>query len=233
MGLDVDVWESDWEALKSHPEYVPVTRGYEGRPNIVATIKGSGGGRSLLLNGHTDTVPPGPPEAWSHDPHDADVSDDRLYGRGSSDMKSGVAAMVMALKCLVGAGIRLEGDVFLNLVVDEELSGHGTLDTLLRGYRADAAICAETSGNAFSPRASAASGSRSGSPGKAAGIQRRYLGVNAIDLATRSSRRRRAREATAADALASPVPGPSTPFPAWWVRSPQGAFPVHSLTPAC
>jgi acetylornithine deacetylase len=182
LGLELDVWESDLEELKSRPEYVPVNRGYEGRPNIVATMKGSGGGRSLLLNGHTDTVPPGPAEAWSQDPYDAAVTDDRLYGRGASDMKSGVAAMVMALKCLVGARIRLEGDVFLNLVVDEELSGHGTLDTLLRGYRADAAICAETSGNAVQPACIGRIWFEIRIAGKAAGIQRRYLGVNAIDL---------------------------------------------------
>jgi acetylornithine deacetylase len=183
LGLELDVWESDWEKLKRDPGYVPVTRGYEGRPNIVATLKGSGGGgRSLLLNGHTDTVPPGPAEAWSHDPYDAAIADERLYGRGASDMKSGVAAMVMALRCLVGAGIRLEGDVFLNLVVDEELSGHGTLDTLLRGYRADAAICAETSGNAVQPACIGRIWFEIRIAGKAAGIQRRYLGVNAIDL---------------------------------------------------
>ena len=59
LGLDVDMWESDWKALKKHPGYIPVDRGYEGRPNIVATWKGSGGGRSLLLNGHTDVIPVG------------------------------------------------------------------------------------------------------------------------------------------------------------------------------
>jgi len=59
IGLDVDTWETDWEALKKHPGYRPVDRGYEGRPNIVATLKGSGGGRSLLLNGHTDVIPVG------------------------------------------------------------------------------------------------------------------------------------------------------------------------------
>jgi acetylornithine deacetylase len=185
LGLELDVWESDWEKLKRDPGYVPVTRGYEGRPNILATMKGAGGGRSLLLNGHTDTVPPGPADAWSHDPYDATVADDRLYGRGASDMKSGVAAMVMALKCLVGAGIRLDGDVFLNLVVDEELSGHGTLDTLLRGYRADAAICAETSGNAVQPACIGRIWFEIRIAGKAAGIQRRYLGVNAIELGYR------------------------------------------------
>ncbi len=49
IGLNVDMWETDWEALKKHPGYRPVDRGYVGRPNIVATLKGAGGGRSLLI----------------------------------------------------------------------------------------------------------------------------------------------------------------------------------------
>jgi acetylornithine deacetylase len=182
MGLELDVWETDWEQLKSHPQYVPVSRDYRGRPNILATMRGSGGGRSLLLNGHTDTVPPGPAGAWSHEPFDATVDGDRLYGRGASDMKSGIAAMVMALRSIIGSGVQLQGDVLLNVVVDEELSGHGTFDTLLRGYRADAAICAETSGNAVQPACIGRIWFEVRIAGKAAGIQRRYLGVNAIDL---------------------------------------------------
>jgi acetylornithine deacetylase len=77
IGLDVDMWETDWEQLKKHPGYRPVDRGYEGRPNIVATWKGTGGGRSLLLNGHTDVIPVGGGEGWSDNPlvgHDQERS---------------------------------------------------------------------------------------------------------------------------------------------------------------
>lgn len=183
MRLDeVDVWESDWEALKKRPEYVPVSRGYEGRPNVVGLIRGTGGGRSLLLNGHTDTVPNGPADAWEHGPLSADVEEGRLYGRGASDMKSGVAAIIMAAKCFLAAGLRPRGDVILDFVVDEELSGHGTLDTLLRGWTADAGICCETSGNAVQPGCIGRIWFEILVRGKAAGIQRRYEGVNAIDL---------------------------------------------------
>jgi acetylornithine deacetylase len=182
MGLEVDAWESDWEALKKHPEYVPVTRGYEGRPNVVSVLKGSGGGKSLLLNGHTDTVPNGPADAWEHGPLSADVADGRLYGRGASDMKSGVAAIIMAAKCFMDAGLKPKGDVILDFVVDEELSGHGTLDTILRGYTADAGICCETSENAVQPGCIGRIWFEILVRGKAAGIQRRYEGVNAIDL---------------------------------------------------
>ena len=133
IGLDVDMWETDWGELKKHPAYRPVDRGYEGRPNIVATLKGSGGGRSLLLNGHTDVIPVGGGEGWSDDPWSATIKNGRIYGRGSADMKSGVASHIMAVECLLAAGLKPKGDVYINVVVDEEVSGHGTLDTVIRG----------------------------------------------------------------------------------------------------
>ncbi len=78
IGLDVDMWETDWEELKKHPGYIPVDRGYAGRPNIVATLKGTGGGRSLLFNGHTDVIPVGGGEGWSDDPWSATIKDGRI-----------------------------------------------------------------------------------------------------------------------------------------------------------
>ena len=101
IGLDVDMWETDWEQLKKHPGYRPVDRGYEGRPNIVATWKGTGGGRSLLLNGHTDVIPVGGGEGWSDNPWSATIKNGRMYGRGTADMKSGVASHIMAVECLM------------------------------------------------------------------------------------------------------------------------------------
>ena len=144
IGLDVDMWETDWDELKKHPGYRPVDRGYEGRPNIVATLKGSGGGRSLLLNGHTDVIPVGGGEGWSDNPWSAKIKNGRIYGRGSADMKSGVASHIMAVECLKAAGLKPKGDVYINVVIDEEVSGHGTLDTVIRGYKADAGISGET-----------------------------------------------------------------------------------------
>src|SRR5919108_1659193 len=120
IGLDVDMWETDWETLKKHPGYRPVERGYEGRPNIVATLKGTGGGRSLLLNGHTDVIPVGGGEGWSDDPWSATIKNGRIYGRGSADMKSGVASHIMAGGCLTAAGLQTKGGVFLKVGVGEE-----------------------------------------------------------------------------------------------------------------
>ena len=182
LGLDVDMWESDWEALKKHPGYIPVDRGYEGRPNIVATWKGSGGGRSLLLNGHTDVIPVGNGEGWSDNPWSAKVMDGRIYGRGSCDMKSGVASHILAVEFLKAAGVKLKGDVLINVVIDEEVSGHGTLDTVIRGYKADAGISGETSGLAVQPACIGRIWFEIEIQGKLAGIQRRYQGVSGNEL---------------------------------------------------
>ena len=180
IGLDVDMWETDWDELKKHPGYRPVQRGYEGRPNLVATLKGAGGGRSLLLNGHTDVIPVG--EGWSEDPWSAAIRDGRIYGRGSADMKSGVASHIVAVELIKAAGLKLKGDVLINVVVDEEVSGHGTLDTVIRGYRADAGISGETSDLAVQPACIGRIWFEISIAGKPAGIQKRYQGVSGIDL---------------------------------------------------
>jgi acetylornithine deacetylase len=182
IGLDVDMWETNWEELKKHPGYRPVDRGYEGRPNIVATWKGTGGGRSLLLNGHTDVIPVGNGEGWSDNPWSASIKDGRIYGRGSADMKSGVASHIMAVECLKAAGVKLKGDVLINVVIDEEVSGHGTLDTVIRGYKADAGISGETSDLAVQPACIGRIWFEIEIHGKPAGIQQRYEGVSGIEL---------------------------------------------------
>lgn len=182
IGLDVDSWETDWDELKKHPGYRPVARGYENRPNIVATAKGTGGGRSLLLNGHTDVIPVGNGEGWSDDPWSAAIKEGRIYGRGSADMKSGVASHILAVEFLREAGIRLKGDVLINVVIDEEVSGHGTLDTVIRGYHADAGISGETSDLAIQPACIGRIWFEIAVTGKPAGIQKRYEGISGIAL---------------------------------------------------
>ena len=182
IGLDVDMWETDWEELKKHPGYRPVARGYENRPNIVATLKGTGGGRSLLLNGHTDVIPVGDGEGWTNNPWSATIKEGRLYGRGSCDMKSGVASHVLAVQYLKELGLTPKGDVYINIVIDEEVSGHGTLDTVMRGYKADAGISGETSDLHVQPACIGRIWFEIEVQGKPAGVQQRYLGISAITL---------------------------------------------------
>ena len=181
MGLDVDVWEPDHEALKKHPAYVAVERGYENRPNVVGKYRGSGKGKSLLFNGHVDVIPTGPRDAWTHDPFSAEIHGNRLYGRGASDMKSGLAAMTMALDTLIRLGVKINGDVILEYVIDEELSGNGTLACIMKGYKADAGICCETSSLHVQPACIGRIWFEISVHGKPAGIQRRWEGVNAIE----------------------------------------------------
>ncbi len=182
MGLDVDMWETDWNELKKHPGYRPVDRGYQGRPNIVARLVGTGGGKSLLLNGHTDVIPVGNGDGWDENPWSASVKNGRMYGRGTADMKSGVAGHIMAVQALRSAGIELKGDVLINVVIDEEVSGHGTLDTIVRGYSADAGISGETSDLAIQPACIGRIWFEIEIFGKPAGIQKRYEGVSGIGL---------------------------------------------------
>lgn len=116
---------------------------YEGRPNVVGTWKGTGGGRSLILNGHVDAVTVGDLSKWEHDPFAAEQVGTKIYARGSSDMKGGLLACAKAIEALQTAGVKLRGDVILQSVVNEEHAGNGSLACVARGYTADAAICAD------------------------------------------------------------------------------------------
>jgi succinyl-diaminopimelate desuccinylase len=91
-----------------------------GRANLLARFSGTGGGPSLVLSGHTDTVPPGE-MPWNHAPWAAEREGDRLYGLGAADMKSGLAAMAMALLLLRRAGTPLRGDLLLAASAGEEV----------------------------------------------------------------------------------------------------------------
>jgi len=114
-----------------------------GRPDLVGVLKGRGGGRSLVLNGHVDVVPAGDRAAWTSDPWSGAVRDGAVWGRGACDMKGGLAAMTMAVRAIQDAGYGLTGDLVLESVVDEETGGPGTQSCIERGYRADAAIVTE------------------------------------------------------------------------------------------
>ena len=151
IGLTSDLYYfSEIENLNSHPAYRH-QRDYTNRPNVAGTLRGSGGGKSLLFSGHIDTVPIGT-EKWVHDPFGAEIEDNRLYGRGSNDMKGGIAASLVAIETIISSGIKLKGDVIFESVVDEEFGGvNGTLAARLRGYNADAVIVTEPSQNIICP----------------------------------------------------------------------------------
>lgn len=114
------------------------------RPQAVAIIKGKNGRPKLVLNGHMDTVPEGDRSGWSVDPFSGEVKDGRLYGRGSSDMKGGIAAMMIAAKTIKDIGIKLKGDLILQFAMGEEAGEPGTRSLLLdEGFVGDWGIVLE------------------------------------------------------------------------------------------
>jgi len=110
-----------------------------GRVNVVGVLPGTGGGRSLLLNAHMDTVGV---EGMTIDPFAAEIRDGRMYGRGTQDMKGSLAAMLAATKALVDSGVTLAGDLIVTAVADEEYLSMGT-EALVGQVTADAAIVTE------------------------------------------------------------------------------------------
>jgi acetylornithine deacetylase len=144
-GANVDVWEPSAEEMEGRP-LVPPGLGFEGRPQLVARFQGAGGGKSLLFNGHIDAVSVEPIERWSSDPFTAELRDGNLYGRGSCDMKGGVAAMTLAAQVLVESDVELAGDLIVATNTDEESSGAGSSAIVARGIEADAGIVTEATG---------------------------------------------------------------------------------------
>jgi len=189
LGLDPDVWEPDADALRGHPGFFETTsykeHGYEGRPNVAATVEGSGGGRSLTFSGHIDVVPAEPEDEWTHGPWNPTVEDGKMYGRGTGDAKGGIASFVHAYRALDAVGVDLAGDLTLQTTIEEEDGGvGGVLSALERGYQPDAAIITEPY---HVPNIAIASAGvmffKITVPGRTAHAARGYLGVNAIEKA--------------------------------------------------
>lgn len=143
------------------------------RPNVVAIARGSGGGKSLMLNAHTDTVGvAGMERAFS-----ARVENNKLFGRGALDMKAGLAAAMVATA--KAKQVNLKGDVILTAVIDEEHSSLGT-EAVMQKYRADAAIVTEPSWMNLCLAHRGFAVFEVEVYGKAAHTSQQHLGVNAV-----------------------------------------------------
>lgn len=141
IGFDAEIINVPVEKL---PELVPCGERLP-RPNILGTLKGIKGKPTLHFNGHYDVVPPG--RGWTvTKPFEPVIREGKLYGRGSADMKAGIAAIIMAAKAVIEIGIPLKGTLTISVTPDEETGGQAGLGFLVRtGYlkRIDYALIPE------------------------------------------------------------------------------------------
>lgn len=144
LGLDIEVFEPDNNKLKEYKES-SLGHEYENRPNVVGILKGKDkeNAKSIILNGHIDTMPFDNIDKWFSHPLEPKIIDNKLYGRGSCDMKGGLAALILAVEVLMKLDCDIKGDIIIESVVDEEGGGNGTLACVDKGYKADLAIVAE------------------------------------------------------------------------------------------
>src|SRR5690606_33784101 len=138
-GWLVDSYTLDQFDIAGKPGDSPVVDAdYSRAVQVVASHKvDKPAGRSLILQGHIDVVPPGAPELWEHPPFEPQVKDGMMSGRGANDMKVGVTEMIFALDALRDLGLEPASTVFIETVSEEECTGNGALSTLVRGYIAD------------------------------------------------------------------------------------------------
>ena len=141
IGMEVDAWEIDLETLRHDPHHSEEIHRTEAL-GVVGTY-GSGAGPTLALNGHVDVVGPGVETDWTQPIWELTVAEGCAYGRGAVDMKGSMSCALAAIRALRTAGVAIAGTIAVQSVVGEEDGGTGTLATIRRGHRADAAIVLE------------------------------------------------------------------------------------------
>ncbi len=195
IGCDVDILKTTYAELEHHPAFSDDGVSFDQRLNVVGTwssgtpasassaqtIGGRALGRSLILNGHMDVVPIGNPELWQFPPWGGLVEDGKLHGRGACDMKAGLAAAVFAVQALRNLHFQPFGTVVLESVIGEESGGAGTLTTLVRGVRANAAILMEPTRLRSCPVHSGALSFRIKITGRAIHASMKRFGVSAVE----------------------------------------------------
>lgn len=142
MGLHPDMVPMDAGMLQSHRDAQKPISVVPGRNNIVVRLKGTGGGRSLILNCHLDVVGEGNPAEWSAPPYSGaiDAANNVIFGRGAMDDKAGAAILLGLLRVITDHKLVFAGDLIVHFVLDDETTGNGSLVCLEAGYTADAAL---------------------------------------------------------------------------------------------
>jgi acetylornithine deacetylase len=185
-GMAVEVVRPDPARIRADPAWPGEETTRSTLPVVIGRL-GRGGGRRIILSGHTDVVPPGDPATWSADPWGGDIRNGELYGRGACDMKGGVVAILAAVRALVasGASESLAGELVVAFVPGEEDGGPGTLAAIRAGVTGDLAIITEPSNLDIVVAHAGAITFRLTVPGRAAHASQRREGVSALDnLAT-------------------------------------------------
>jgi len=188
LGLNPGILVSKKEELESHPAFCDDGVPFEDRINVVGRWQAGSKKaqkkivpRTLILNGHMDVVPTSKESLWSASPWSGEVTKGKLYGRGSCDMKAGLTANVYAVQALQKLGFKPAADVLLESVIGEESGGVGTLTTIVKGFRADAAIITEPTALHVCPVQSGALTFRIKVTGRAIHACMKPHGVNAIE----------------------------------------------------
>jgi acetylornithine deacetylase len=179
LGLDVDHWRIDLPAVTADPEFPGMEVERDQAWGCVGVLGDGDGTPGLILNGHVDVVPPG---AWPDgDPFSARIEDGIMWGRGTCDMKGGVAAILGAVAAIVASGIRLRTPLAVHTVIGEEDGGAGAFATLQRGHTGEACLIAEPTAGCVIPANAGSLTFRLEVPGLATHGSTRTRGVSAID----------------------------------------------------
>ena len=179
-GMDVDLWRLDLDELTADRDFPGMEAPRDEGWGLVGTWGGEDG-PTLVLNGHIDVVPPGDLAPWPVDPWAGVVRDGKVLGRGTCDMKAGLACQVVAVEALRAAGVRLRGRVQLHSVVGEEDGGLGAFATLRRGYRGDLAVVGEPTSAGLVTASAGALTFRLRVQGLSAHGSMRLAGVDAVE----------------------------------------------------
>lgn len=131
--------------IDNKPPYVLTNRDYTDRHCIVGKLEGFGSSH-FILNAHIDTAPVEDEKSWEHHPYGAVVEDNKLYGRGALDDKSGIAVMLLLAESFLRCGIKFPGNIYFESVIEDEDTGNGTLACTLAGYYCDAGIVIDGTG---------------------------------------------------------------------------------------
>lgn len=148
LGLETEKVYIDPKRLSTLPGYSPPEWSYTDRPVVIGQWKNKGDkiGKNLILQGHIDVVSPEPTDKWNYDPWGATIVGNKMYGRGIQDMKSGIAAMIFALKAIKECQLQLGADVIVQTVIEEECTGNGALAALEHNSQAEGALIPEPFG---------------------------------------------------------------------------------------